>query len=282
MRFVVLLALAGCSVAAHETQERRAPASGSAAASATAASATANDAPAAPAAPLVGPWLEKLDLPSGGIAYVAPPLGSTEVRPVVVAVHGAFDHPGYMCSAWRVIADTYPFVVCPAGAKGGKDTYVWSSSDAIDKATDAALAAVRAKFGDRVLAGPAVYVAFSQGANMAAPVLGPLNRGRFARAALTEGGYHAFEDPALARAFTKAGGQRVLYTCSQGSCTGSFARSKGALVQAGAVVKVESPGAFGHSMVPQVREALHASVPWLTEGLAGWDGYAAHPKLPVH
>ncbi|MBX3227007.1 MAG: hypothetical protein KIT84_41165 [Labilithrix sp.] len=233
-------------------------------------------------APLGGSWMEKLDLDGGGVAYVAPPLGSTEPRPVVVAVHGAFDHPGLMCSAWRVIVDTYAFVVCPAGSKGGKDTYVWPSSDAIDKATDAALAAVRAKYGARVKAGPAVYAAFSQGANMAAPVLGAANKGRFARAALTEGGYRAFEDGGLARAFVKAGGKRVLYTCSQGGCTGSFAGSKAALVQAGAEVRVESPGAFGHSMVPEVRASLNRSLPWLVDGLSGWEGYAAAPKLASH
>lgn len=280
MRFVCVfpLALAACSVGAGEPLDAKArPVASGAAPSAS------SSLPAPPAlAPLGGAWMEKLDVPNGGIAYVAPPLGSTEPRPVVVAVHGAVDNPGYMCSAWRVIADVYPFIVCPAGSKSGKDTYVWPSSDAIDKATDAALAAARAKYGDRMMTGPAVYAAFSQSANMAAPVLGPSNRGRFARAALTEGGYHGFEDVNLARAFTKSGGQRVLYTCSQGGCTGSFAASKAALLQVGASVRVETPGPFGHSMVPQVRESLNKGLPWLTEGLAGWDGYAVHPKLPAH
>jgi len=236
----------------------------------------------APLTPLAGSWLETLDLPNGGVGYVAPPLGSTEPRPVIVAVHGAYDNPGYMCSAWRVIADTYAFVVCPSGSKSGKEAFTWTSSDQIDKAIDAVLTAVRAKYGARVQSGPAVYAAFSQGATMAGSALGPANKGRFARAALTEGGYHTFEDAAVARAFTKAGGQRVLYTCSQGGCTGSFAASKGALTQAGASVKVETPGPFGHSMVPQVRESLNKALPWLVEGLPGWDGYASHPKLPSH
>lgn len=230
--------------------------------------------------PLGGEWMTKLDLPGGGVAYVAPPLGSTEPRPVVVAVHGAMDHPSLMCSAWRVVADVYPFVVCPAGAKVG-ERFVWSSSDMIDQAIDAALAAAKARFGPRMVDGPMVYAAFSQSATLAGPVLTTANRGRFTRAALTEGGYHALDD-ASARAFAKAGGQRVLYTCSQGGCVPSFGASKSALAGAGVGVKVESPGPHGHSMVPAVRASLQASLGWLTDGVAGWEGYASAPKLEAH
>jgi hypothetical protein len=105
--------------------------------------------------PLGGEWMQKLDLPNGGVAYVAPPLGSTEPRPVIVAVHGAMDHPSYMCSAWRVIADAYAFIVCPAGRPAG-NLFVWSSGEMIDSATTAALAAARAKFGERMIDAPMV------------------------------------------------------------------------------------------------------------------------------
>ena len=238
--------------------------------------------------PLAAPWLERLDLPKGHLAYVAPPVGATAPRPVIVAVHGAMDNPGAMCAAWRVIADGYAFVVCPAGVRTGKDLYTWSSSEHIEASTDAAVAAARAKYGAYMLGGPAVYAAFSQGANMAGSVLGPLNHGRFARAALTEGGYRAFEDRGNASGFAKAaaggevGGVRLLYTCAQSGCAGSYGASKGPLGQAGIAVQIASASPFGHSMTPQVRASINVSLPWLVEGLAGWEGYPAFPKLAEH
>lgn len=231
--------------------------------------------------PLQGEWIERLELAgplAGRIAYVAPPVGATGPRPVVVAIHGAVDDPGLICSAWRIVTDVYPFVLCPGGSRVRQDTYVWPSSDAIDASIDAALAALRARYGDRVHPGPALYVAFSQGANLAGPVLGRANRGRFARAVLTEGGYRAFETAEAARAFSAAGGERVLYTCSQPGCTTSFATSQLPRDR----VKVVYSGAHGHSMVPAVRQSIHDALPWVVEGLAGWTAYADAPKLASH
>jgi hypothetical protein len=138
----------------------------------------------------------------------------------------------------------------------------------------------RARYGDWMLGEPYVYAAFSQAATLAGPVL--VNaKGRFPRVALTEGGYHGFED-GMARAFVKSGGERVLYTCSQGGCLGSFAGSKAALTQAGADVEVHSPGPVGHSLTPQVRASINADLTWLVEGMPGWEGYPSAPKLPTH
>jgi predicted esterase len=225
--------------------------------------------------PLRGEWLEKLE----GNAFVAPPLGATEKRPVIVAVHGASNHPGLMCAAWRAIADGYAFVVCPGGRPTGTDAYyVWSSAEHISQAIDAALASARARYGAWMLDAPYVYAGFSQGATLAAPVL---VNGKFARAALTEGGYHAFED-GFAHAFVKSGGERVLYTCSQAGCLGSFGGSKSALAHAHALVEVHSPGPVGHSLTPQVRASINADLGWLVDGMIGWESYASAPKLPTH
>lgn len=242
------------------------------------------DAPIADAgaAPLTAPWLERLDLPKNGLAYVTPPLGATEPRPVIVAVHGAMDNPGAMCAAWRVIADGYAFVVCPAGLKTGKDLYTWSSSEHISAAIDAALAAVRAKYGAWMNDAPMVYAAFSQGANLAGPVLSTLNHGRFVRAQLTEGGYQALADRSAARAYEKNGGTRVLYTCAQSGCAGSYGASKATLSQVGIEPRIEAVSPFGHSMTPQVRTSINAALPWLIEGLPEWSGYPAFPKLAEH
>jgi hypothetical protein len=242
-------------------------------------------APHAALPPLAAEWMERIDLANGGVVYVAPPVGSTEPRPIVVAVHGAMDDPGLICSAWRLITDVYPFVVCPGGTPVRRSTYVWPSSDAIEKTVDVAVAAVRAKYGARVHDGPAIYAAFSQGANMAGPVLGRRaapGRATFARAVLSEGGYRAFETRAAARAFGAAGGERVLFTCSQPGCSGWFEGSRAALASDGTNVRVAYAGPYGHSMPPPVRESINAALPWVVDGLPGWETYASAPKLSGH
>jgi predicted esterase len=233
-----------------------------------------------------GDWIDRLEVGDGGIAYVAPPVGAQGRRPIVVAIHGAVDDPGLMCGAWRIIADVYPFVVCPAGNPIGKDVpgrkYVWGSGEQIERRALEAVAAVEANYPEHVVAGaPVVYVAFSQGATMAAPLL-VRNAARFPRAVLTEGAHHAFEPAGLARGYAKAGGERVLFTCSQAGCAPAFEASRAALERAGVKARVLFSGAHGHSMPPPVRESIHDALPFVVDGLAGWDGYATAPKLPSH
>jgi hypothetical protein len=233
-----------------------------------------------------GDWIEKLVLPDNGVAYVTPPTGATTRRPVIVAIHGAVDDPGLMCGAWRLIADVYPFVVCPAGTPIGADApgrkYVWSGTDQIEKRALEALSALATKYPEHVDPNaPVVYAAFSQGATMAAPFL-VRHAKQFPRAVLTEGGHHAFEPAGLATAYAKAGGERVLFTCSQGGCAQFFELSRGALERANVAAKIAFSGAHGHSMPPPVRESVHDALPWVVEGLAGWEGYATAVKLPSH
>jgi hypothetical protein len=253
------------------------------------------DAAAAPAPPIVvdarpspleGEWIEKLALPDDGIAYVTPPLGAREPRPIIVGIHGAWDDPGLMCSAYRLIVDVYAFVVCPAGrpvdpsAKDGR-LFVWSSGDHIAKRVHEAVEATKAKYPGRVADAPMIYVAFSQGSNLAGTLLARDGKS-FPRVVFTEGGYKTFDDAATARAFAKGGGERVLFTCSQPGCAGSFATSRAALERAGATARVDYSGPHGHSMPPAVREKIHDALPWIVEGLQGWEGYASAPKLEGH
>lgn len=235
--------------------------------------------------PLEAAWIEKLDMPEDGVAFVTPPVGARERRPIIVAVHGAWDDPGLTCSAWRLIADVYPFVVCPAGrpvAPPNGRLFVWSSAEHITKRVHEAVAAARAKYPGRVTEdAPMIYVAFSQGANMAGPLLAREAK-TFPRAVLTEGGYRAFEDAALAGAFVKGGGERVLFTCSQPGCAGSFATSRARLEQAGGAARIDYSGPHGHSMPPEVREGIHSLLPWIVAGLRGWEGYERAPKLAGH
>lgn len=242
--------------------------------------------PPAGIAPLSASWIEQLELPDGGLAFVTPPVGARDARPIVVAVHGAVDDPGLMCSAWRLVVDVYAFVVCPAGrplgAEGPGRKYVWGSGDQIRRRVLEALDAVRARWPEHVRTdAPVVYAAFSQGANMAGALL-TSHAARFSRVVLTEGGRRVFEDASVARAFARGGGERVLFTCSQAGCAGPLAAPSAALERAGVAAKIEYSGPHGHSMPPAVREGIHAALPWIVADLAGWERYAAAPKLEGH
>ena len=231
---------------------------------------------------LVGEWLQKIELPDKGFAYVTPPLGAAVRRPVVVAVHGASDDPGYMCSAWRAITDVYPFVVCPAGSPVAGGKYTWGSADQLEKRVLEAIAAVEKRWPDHVeVGGPVVYTAFSQGSTLAGPLL--IRHGeRIPRAVLTEGGYGVFADGKTARDFAPAGGERVLFSCSQAGCAGSFKASVATLATANVSARIEDAGPLGHSIPPPAREGLNRQLPFVVEGLRGWEGYARQPRLPAH
>lgn len=235
---------------------------------------------------LAGDWIEKLALSDGAIAYVTPPIGAREPRPIVVGIHGAWDDPGLMCSAWRLIVDAHAFVVCPGGRpvdptkKDGR-LFVWSSGEHLAKRVHEAVEATKAKYPGRVADGPMIYVAFSQGANLAGTLLAREGKD-FSRVVFTEGGYKTFDDPAIARAFAKSGGERVLFTCSQPGCPGAFATSKASLANARVTARVDYSGPHGHSMPPAVREQIHEALPWIVEGLPNWQGYPGAAKLSGH
>lgn len=280
---LALLVLGACRAKPNATPDSPSPAPSSAPVFAV-ASASA-PAPSA-SAPVGGDWIEELPLPDGGLAYVTPATGARGKRPVVLAIHGAVDDPGLMCGAWRLVTDVHAFVVCPAGTPIGADApgrkYVWGSTAQIEKRALEALAALAAKYPEHVDPdAPVLYAAFSQGATMAAPLL-VRHAKRFPRVVLTEGGHPTFERAGLARAYVKAGGERVLFTCSQSGCAPSFEQSRAALERAGAAARVVFSGAHGHSMPPPVRESVHAALPWVIDGLPGWDAYASAPKLPSH
>jgi hypothetical protein len=237
-------------------------------------------------APLEAPWTERLELPDGGHAWITAPVGARAPRPIIVGVHGAWDDPGLTCSAWRLIVDVYAFVVCPAGrpvdpsSKEGR-LFVWSSGEHVAKRVHEAVDATKAKYPGRVADGPMIYVAFSQGSNLAGTLLARDGKS-FPRVVFTEGGYKTFDDASVARAFAKGGGERVLFTCSQPGCAGAFATSRASLERAGATARVDYSGPHGHSMPPAVREKIHEALPWIIEGLPAWAGYAAAPKLEGH
>ncbi|HEY5374821.1 MAG TPA: hypothetical protein VIK01_14155, partial [Polyangiaceae bacterium] len=138
-------------------------------------------------------WLEELPLEDGNLAYVMPPIGAREPRPLIVGVHGAGDRADWDCGGWRLGASEYPFVVCPQGLKMDALRYGWDSPHTIELRVESTLKAVRSRFGEYIADGPTLFVAFSQGATMAGRVL-LAERDRFPVVALSEGGYDLLRD----------------------------------------------------------------------------------------
>src|SRR5439155_17908947 len=101
------------------------------------------------------PW--QIDVEEGGkkLGSISIPLGAREPRPILIALHGASDRPGWACGEWRAVTDAYPFVVCPRG-DGPEANLYWPSPAKTRAAIDAMLEVTRSRFGDWLADGPTV------------------------------------------------------------------------------------------------------------------------------
>ena len=242
-------------------------------------------APPADAGPGLSPltdavWLERLDLPGGDRAFVSVPLGATEPRPVLVAVHGAGDRPEWACGGWRGITDAYPFIVCPDGSPNSPDKRRWSSRGAITRVVDAALPALRRRFGAHVAEGPMVYASFSQGAHHGAWIVRE-RAADFPLVTLVEGGHGGTGQPGFAESFAAHGGKRMLFACSTPGCAGLYARPRDGLQRAGVEARIFDAGPVGHNLNGQVVAAMKAPFAWLVRDEPRWAGLPALREAPV-
>lgn len=273
---------AGCrrtpSPPSQASNERAAPALGSRAPTPLPATAAS---PAPPAAsPDVLPrldvnWVEPLPLADGNLAYVMPPVGIRERRPLMVAVHGAGDRPDWACGGWRLGANEYPFVVCPQGLKFDSQRFAWDSPSTIARRVEAAIEAVRARFGPYIADGPTIYAGFSQGATMAGRAL--LERSdRFPVVALAEGGYNLLRDQAFLHQLRSAGTTRLMIVCGSPACFATAHSVQPGLDRAGIEAFAAGDALSGHNLNQRMQIALRAAMPQLTAGLPNWRGYAQY------
>ncbi len=250
-----------------------------AAASATAASA-ALSAGAAPLPssrsvlpPLVGvAWIEHLDLEDGHEAYITPPIGTREPRPLIVAVHGAGDRAEWSCGGWRMVASEYAFVVCPQGLKMDAMRFGWDSAETIRKRVRLAIAAARARFGEYIAPGPIVFVGFSQGATLAAPTLLDPEQ-PFPAIALAEGGYNVIQNPATLKRLADQGVQRVLLACGTPGCFTTMKASVPHFERAGLGVLIGGDPVAGHNLNGEMQAGLQRVWPAFVADLPNWRGF---------
>jgi predicted esterase len=205
------------------------------------------------------------------------PAGARKEIPVVVVAHGAWDRPEPHCAMWRAIIAERAFVLCPRGlptdprAPSEARGFYYPDHFELGREIDAALAALRERFGDRVDTTRPVLVGFSQGAIDGALLL-PIHSARFARAILVEGGNGEFGEwgNAPARALEQRGGERVLIACGRAHCDTTGKRSSSILRRAGVEARVLYVPGVGHTYGGAMERALRDAFDWVISGDDRW------------
>jgi predicted esterase len=264
---LAVTSLIGCR---NEPIERPAPAPALAVSSAPHSSSAT---PPASLPPLEGvSWLEELPLADGSIAYVAPPVGAREPRPLIVAVHGAGDRANWACGGWRLAASGYAFVVCPTGLPMGAERFGWDRGRTIQERVSLALTAVHARFDRYIAKGPILYAGFSQGATLAEPAL-LAEPSRFGLVALAEGAYALLRDPAFSQRLHDAGTERLLIVCGTPACFQTARHVLPGIERQGLKAAIAGDPLAGHNLNQRMQDALQAAWPDFVRGLPNWAGY---------
>jgi predicted esterase len=223
--------------------------------------------------PLTGvAWIEHLDLEGGHEAYVCPPIGAREPRPLMVAVHGAGDRAEWACGGWRMVAGEYAFVVCPQGMKMDKMRFAWDSAETIRRRVASAIVAARARFGEYIAEGPTLYVGFSQGATLAGPTL--LDAAQFFPfIVLAEGGYGLVQNRALLGKLEARGVESVLLACGTPGCFNTMRAAEPNLTASGIQALIGGDPKSGHNLNGEMQAGLQKVWPDFIAGLPNWRGY---------
>jgi predicted esterase len=219
--------------------------------------------------PLAGMAMVDLPVPGFLPAVVSVPVGATSARPIVVALHGNFDRPEWQCGVWSPIVAARAFVLCLRGAirrdvPKSMDRYDYASSKAVAGELEAALTALRERFGAHVDPGPMLFVGFSLGAIFGAPLVQKAPE-RFPRAVMIEGGLAAWSG-ASAKRYVSGGGQRLLLACGQLDCMNKAKVLVPALERVGLATRSGGSSRAGHTYDGPVADVVAQNWDWLVEG----------------
>jgi len=185
--------------------------------------------------------------------------------PVVVVTHGAGGTAEAHCQLWSRIARDNAILLCIRGRARGPnaaDGEYYPDHFALERETFAALAALRARYAERIAEGGVYYVGFSQGATMGALMLVE-HADEVKRMVFVEGG-SAEWSVARARAFRERGGERVLFVCGRKECVNAARKSAYWFKLAGVPAQVEYVEGAGHSHDARVEARIVAAFPWVT------------------
>lgn len=228
-----------------------------------------------------------LAVPGYGDAVVGIPVGTTERRPILVALHGNFDRPSWQCEVWRDISGGYPFVLCPRGiprrdAPKRLDRWEWGSTEKTDGELQAAVTALVGQYGEFVAPGPILLAGFSLGAILEVGIM-KRHPGQFGPVVLVEGGHRGWTRAVAQRIFGNSNAAdaglkpqaRVLFACGQWECLKKGRSLVKLLDRSGVEAQVVHGPRAGHTYDGAVAEAIRGKWNWLTSGDERWTGSAA-------
>ncbi len=207
-----------------------------------------------------------LEVPGFQSALLYTPPGR-DLRPLLVAAHGAGGAPDWDCEYWRRLTEGRVFLLCLRGTPlGTYDGYYYRDHHALDHELTAAEQAARAA-DPRIAPTGGAYAGFSQGSTMGTAMIAP-HAAAFPYLILIEG-FQLWNIP-QARAFAKAGGKRVLIACGSKECAKIGKESAHWLEVAGVESKLEFARGAGHTPGGEVMTRVEAALPWLLGGEALW------------
>ncbi len=219
--------------------------------------------------PLDGPSAVELAVEGFEPAAAHAPLGATEARPVLIALHGDGADPRANCKRWSEVVPPGGFILCPRGAPrpdSGKQPHEVTAQ----KELRAALSSLKEKFGHHVGASPAVLV----GIGAAAPhamTIAMQQPEFFAQLVIADGGYKRWT-AGMAKTFDRRGGRRVLFVCTAKDCPEAVARPVTVTRSANVETRLIEAGDSGK----QVFDVVAAGWSWLVERAPDWRRFSRH------
>lgn len=181
-------------------------------------------------------------------------------RPVVIALHGNFDRPEWMCAAWAPIVAGRAFLLCPRGVRRadapGQDRWSLPPAHRLAREVAAARRALAALHPGRVDDGADVWVGFSQGAHRVSRMAAG-DPASFPRIQLVEGGASLWR-PEGARRYLRSPGW-VALVCAMRWCERRGTALARTLTRGGGEVQLERRDAAHHdlaTMEPAIRETF--------------------------
>lgn len=207
--------------------------------------------------------LVELPVRGFGAAVVVEATPERRDAPVLIAVHGNFDHPEWQCRVWARVVAGRAFVLCPRGIpRRDAPRFTYRNSVALAREIEAGLLALEARYAGRVTTSPVIYAGFSLGAILGADYL---RRGRPVSLAILLEDAEDRWSPTLLRAFVARGGRGVLFGCGTPGCVRIARRITARLRSSGVAAGVVDGRPAGHTYWGPMLTALRGAFPHLAD-----------------
>lgn len=215
-------------------------------------------------------WLSEVG-PQG--ARVSVPLGATQARPVIIALHGDGDRPEWACGSYRHLSANRAFVLCPAGQATSSERFRVLPLAESQRRLREDLLGLKGRFGKYIAPGPVVLAAIGAAVPQAIEIA-LQEPAFFAYLLLIDGSPKYFSAPLLTR-FGSAGGRRVLWMCSEEACASELAPRQRALPPAGVEIRWLRSQA-GRGLDAAMVQSLTEEFRWLVAGDPRFAPWVSH------